>query len=362
MKKKMLLLLGVVFFISCSDDTEESSTTPVASNIIEVTENIDAPTTWLEGKVYIIKKNDFYVNNTLSIEPGTIIKFHPSYSYMTLGGTGTIVANGTADKPIIFTSYKDDAHGGDSNADAGATLPARKDWARISTNGLNGSIFNYCEFYYGGSGSYTSTLEIYGGYATVTNCTFANNDGSDGSMQFGALDAGDATSGTIIQNNVFYNNIRPLSISSEFNLDNSNTFHNPANTSLRNTFNYIYVESINDINSNISWSETEVPYLINDVDFWINGTYTLTLANNVVLKFTPSSQIVCNNGSSNIVNYNGTGVYFTSIKDDSVNSKGDSNGDGSLTTPSANDWVGIYDNTAPFGDPNYFSWSNILYD
>ncbi len=59
-----------------------------------------------------------------------------------LGGSGTVIANGTAASPIIFTSYKDDVHGGDT--------------------------------------SYTFTLSLSAdSKATVTNCTFAHNDGSD---------------------------------------------------------------------------------------------------------------------------------------------------------------------------------------
>ncbi len=358
MKSKLLLGLGIIALLCCFSCSEDSDSVPTetGSNVIEVTADIDAPTTWLDGKVYLIKKNDFYVNNTLTIEAGVVVKFHPDYDYIVLGGTGTIVANGTLDKHIVFTSYKDDAHGGDTNGDGTATSPASKDWSNINTNALNGSSFNYCEFLYGGNGTYTNTLEIYSSVASVTNCLFAHNDGSDGSMDFGALDCSAALAGTVVQNNIFYDNIRPLSISTAFSLDNSNVFHNPADANSTNAYNYIYVESINEIVSNISWSETEVPYIIDDNDLWIMSTYSLTLANDVVLKFTPSSEIVCANGASNIINYNGTGVYFTSFKDDSRG--GDSNADVTATSPANGDWEGLYSDASS----SYFSWTNILYD
>ena len=115
---------------------------------------------------------------TLIIEPGTIIKFHPiNGPYLVLGTGGKIIANGTAAEPIIFTSFKDDAHGGDTNKDGSSTTPAVGDWFQINTNGEQDSLFNYCHFYYGGGGSYLNTLELFSSKATVTNCVFAFNKG-----------------------------------------------------------------------------------------------------------------------------------------------------------------------------------------
>ena len=54
-----------------------------------------------------------------------------------------------------------------------------------------------------------------------------------------------------------------------------------------------------------------------------------------------------------LINYDGTGVYFTSYKDDTH--KGDTNGDVSATSPSATEWLGVYNNV------NFYTWSNILY-
>lgn len=323
------------------------------SNVIEITADIENPTTWISGKIYVIKKWDFYVLNTLTIPENVIVKFHPTMGpNLTLGGTGTIIANGTAAKPVIFTSYKDDAHGGDTNGDGSATTPAVEDWGSISTNGLNGSVFNRCHFYYSGKSQYAALDLPVNSIATVTNCVFAFNSGFYGDM--GALSAAAAGPGTVIQNNVFYNNAKPLSISTAFNLDNSNTFHNPADASQKNTYNGIFVESMNEIENPLSWTEDEVAFVIDDNDFWINAA--LTLGNNVVLKFRPSATIVLNSGANPIVNYNGTGVYFTSYKDDSK--KGDTNADGSATTAADSDWNGIYNNVSSV----YMTWSNILYD
>ena len=365
--KHSVVILALLTLVGCGGGTGGSSVTPISTacpgmGLVEILNDINTNTTWLTNTVYVIRAFDFYVNATLTIQPGVIIKFHSTEGpMMLLGGSGTIIAQGTASNPIMFTSFKDDAAGCDTNGDGGATTPAALDWGSVDTNGLNGSIFNYTEFYYGGSSAYSTTLMFSAGSsATVTNSTFAHNDGNDASGGYGALDASDASAGTVITGNTFYDNVRPLSVSTAFDVDDSNTFHNPANPTETNTYNGIFVESINHITSHISWSETEVAYVIDDNDFWINSGATLTLADNVVLKFRPASFLLLADGASALVNNVGTGVSFTSYKDDTL--KGDTNADAGATTPAVGDWGGIYDDSLTIPSPYFFTWANIFYD
>ncbi len=347
----MLAIAGLIFAAGC--DKEEPD--PIDSNIVTIMNDIGQVTTWSADSIYLIRAWDFYINNTLTIEAGTIIKFHSDGPDMIIGSGGTIIANGTDTKPIIFTSWKDDEHGGDTNGDTDGTTPARKDWGGISTNDNNGSVFNYCEFYYGGNSTYTSTLEVYGNNIQVTHCTFAFNAGDDPSGWYGALDAGYAESACVINSNTFYDNIRPFSVGLEFSIDNSNSFSHPTDNQRRNQYNGIFVETLNELNSAISWHETEVPFVIDDNDWWITSGASLTLGNNVCLKFRPQSAIVMDDTDA-IINHDGAGIIFTSYKDDTC--KGDTNGDGSATQPGPDDWLGIYDNITS----EYVSWSNMYYN
>jgi len=226
--------------------------------------------------------------------------------------------------------------------DGSSTTQAAGDWMNIATNGEQDSQFSHCHFYYGGGGSYLNTLELYDSRTTVINCIFAyNKGGKSGDFYYGALDASQALAGTVIAGNRFYGNIQPLSVGWKFN-------------------NGIYYNTSDNISGNLSWGETEVAFVIDDNDLWVNSGYTLTLGNNVVLKFTNGSYLLLDDGASALVNRNGTGVYFTSYKDDTK--KGDTNGDGPATSPAVSDWGGIYDNSLSIPSPYYFNWSNILYD
>ncbi len=343
--------------VACEKDKDENGPDN-GSNLVIIEDDITEPTTWSGDSVYLIKAWDFYVENTLTIQPGTVVKFHPSEGpSMTLGGNGTVIASGTQAKPIVFTSFKDDSRGGDTNGDGDATDPAPKDWNNINTNGTNGSVFRYCEFYYGGSGSYTTTLAIEAGsVGTVENCTFAYNAGDDASGWYGALDFSSADRNSSLKGNVFYSNVRPLSVMADMDVPDDQVFHDPNDPSTTNQYNGIFVETIDDITrATVKWEETEVPFVIDDNDWWIESGASLQLGDNVVLKFRPGSAMTLDEGPSALINYNGTGVYFTSYKDDTR--LGDTNGDGTGTPPVKGDWSGIYDNNAGV----YLSWANILY-
>ena len=88
-----------------------------AQNVINVTDgDISGDVAWTSNNTYVL--NGFvYVDEgeTLTIEPGTVIKGKPGQaenaSALIIARGGKIFANGTADKPIIFTAEADQLNG-----------------------------------------------------------------------------------------------------------------------------------------------------------------------------------------------------------------------------------------------------------
>lgn len=355
MKKLLIsLIVPISLFFSCNDGGDNNGGGDQAeTNVVVVEYDITAPRTWYADSVYILPFG-MKVEAALTIEAGTTIKIGATQS-IDVWDNGVINAVGSAGKPIVFTSVKDDSKGGDTNKDGGATTPAKGDWSYIDLRTSNGSKFMYCQFYYGGNTLGYGALVLGNNTSTVDNCLFAYNDSYVmGSNIYGTLYADNANPATKITNNTFFGNTVPLSINSELSIDNSNQFHNSDNISETNRYNGIFVHTQDILTGNVSWKETEVAFVVtySSLELWENTT--LTLANDVVLKFTANAGLELQNAST-LINYNGTGVAFTSFKDDTK--KGDTNGDGTATSPVDGDWDGVYN----ISTMNYYSWSNIYY-
>ena len=67
---KCVMIAMLLFFLA--------GCVPGGLPIVEITDDINVTTTWEGGTIYVINEFDFWVNATLEIEPGAIIKFDSS--------------------------------------------------------------------------------------------------------------------------------------------------------------------------------------------------------------------------------------------------------------------------------------------
>ena len=153
---------------------------PVQAATVEKCGNISANETWTSGNVYVITCDvDILTGVTLTIQAGTVVKFR--YTTTDLFVHGTLDVQGTAANRVVFTSYKDDASGGDTNGDGTATTPAAGDWEVI--------------YFYNGANTFDYSLVQYGGYYNY-GAIYVNN-----------------VSPTITNNIIRYNNYYGINVS-----------------------------------------------------------------------------------------------------------------------------------------------------
>ncbi len=143
---------------------------------------IKQDTTW-GGTVYLKGQNVVKRGTTLTILPGTVVKFlwsdedGDNIGDGELTVEGDLIAKGTKDKPILFTS--------------GQEHPKPKDWTFVQLSVSKKSDVEYCIFEYAFSG-----LQVHYSTASVKNCVFRNN--FEG-MRFSTTDV-------MIERNDFLNN------------------------------------------------------------------------------------------------------------------------------------------------------------
>ena len=266
---------------------------------------------------------------TLILEPGVVFKGGRIDVYGTLSATGSIV------NPIIFTSFKDDSILGDSNNDGNLSSPAPGDWEGIKIWSTGQAFFDYTNFYYGGYfDSYLlnplySTILVENGTIEIMNSEISYSEYTGLYLQ------GDQQH-SIIQDNVFSFNESAMYIdsydynSSEIkNLPTGN--HIRGNTGVSNTRNII----------GFSGSFTGTTYLDKMTSLAYDGYFTIAEGATLILE----PGVVFKGGRIDVHGtLSATGsisnpILFTSFKDDSV--LGDSNNDGSLSSPTPGDWEGI---------------------
>ncbi|MBM3881758.1 MAG: LEPR-XLL domain-containing protein [Verrucomicrobia bacterium] len=127
---------------------------------------------------------------TLTIVPGQIFKLGNERLVQI---DGTLTAKGTAERPIVFTSWRDDSAGGDSNNNGAGDEPLSGDWQSIVLNdGSDASVLEYVEVryagnrYYSGHGARRLSLQLSRSNATLRQVKVLSADGVAIGMYGGA--------------------------------------------------------------------------------------------------------------------------------------------------------------------------------
>ncbi len=355
-----------------------------------VSGTISSNTTWTAAESPYVISSSVTVNSgvTLTIEPGVVVKMGKTSAYLSVNGT--LVSAGTEAQPVVFTSIKDDAHGGDTNGDGSATSPAPGNWSNITLgSAASASSLQHTEVLYGGyylsasvivsgsSPSFDSLLvdrshkfgvRVSSGEpsltdSTISNCTIGVQVSSCGpaarveSCEFTSV----STTGIDVQGG------SPELASNHFSgpCASAISVASAATPRLDNNTGSGYNHRIllGSTGRSASWTLTKqpFPYVASTSSIssglTVNPGCTLAIEPGVVLKMLSTSSALSVGGT--LVS-NGTledPVVFTTIKDDTHG--GDTNNDGSATSPTAGGWGGVVFESTASG--NTLSHVEVLY-
>ncbi|MDO8620038.1 MAG: hypothetical protein Q7R64_01665 [bacterium] len=321
---------------------------------------------------------------TLTIDPGVVIKI-VSNNEPWIRVAGTIHANGTAEHPVVFTSFHDDDYGGDMNANGASTTPSAGNWRRILIeNTSSGSSFTNTLVRYAGNNNLSDSnakkgaigvdgttvafdglvveksnfhgLSLVNSNSTIVNSTFSSSTNASALASGVFISSGSPT----IANSVISGNYRGVTIENATPTLTGNTFTGNSteamistgvvgsfsgNSGSGNGKNAIVFESGSLLASGVAtttFSANGLPYLVKGTATVASGA-TLSFATGVVVKGWDSTQ--SNNGrilvpSGATLHSFGTtasDIVFTSMRDSSV---GGTIALG-MSGATAGDWKGI---------------------
>ena len=305
----------------------------------EITSPTLGTTTWTKaGSPYHVTVDvTLSTGATLTIQPGTIVKFDLG---RLLQVNGTLNALGTDQDSIVFTSWRDDNYGGDSNGDLGATIPVAGDWNTIyfpNTNS-NASVMSRCIVRYGGSGG-NGLIRC-----DAQNALTLRQSRLERGSNYGlwSNSGGPRLYANIIQQNMSY----AIAVTGYDDI----TFRNPAepllaeNVLAGNGHDALSVANGGSSTVSGTWRKVGVPTYPYVVTASVNvNDSPLTLDPGLIVKMAQTTRIfVDGNDGSPAFTAVGTvadSIVFTALTDDGYG--GDTNGDLNGTGPSPGYWAQI---------------------
>ncbi|WP_275100433.1 right-handed parallel beta-helix repeat-containing protein, partial [Sedimenticola hydrogenitrophicus] len=137
---------------------------------------------WAQGMADEVREYVVYGSNNLhipqflvlTVDPGVIVKFSGSAG---ISVDGALVADGSVEEKIIFTSIHDDTAGGDTNGNGSDTAPVNGNWGGITFGDSLFDVFSVVDHvkvrYAGSNGS--GALYFYRSDITVENSEISNS-------------------------------------------------------------------------------------------------------------------------------------------------------------------------------------------
>ena len=314
-----------------NDDSITLSGNTASGNLVNgfgVAGSITGTVTWDGDDTFpFVVESDLTVNAgaTLTLTPGTVVKFHDRYDDLRV--SGTLIADTTADDPITFTSIKDDTVGGDTNGDGSTSSPAASDWSSLRfTSSSTGSVLDHAVVRYGGWEYYENV------WVDTTDITLTNNTIAHSSYYGLTFDNALPPS---LSNNTFISNTNYAVYAALTDNDDSITLS--GNTASGNLVNGFGVAG--SITGTVTWDGDDTFPFVVESDLTVNAGATLTLTPGTVVKFRDWYDDLRVNGTLIADTTASEPIYFTSIRDDTVG--GDTNDDGNATLPAPNLWDSI---------------------
>jgi len=326
---------------SSPDEDYLWATTP-PSLTVPVSGTINSNSTWGPNVVHLLNGSvTLAASASIDVQPGAIVKFQTDTSKFLI--SGDLNVNGTASSPSYFTSYHDDAVGGDTNSNATSSYPGKGDWLYIQTNSGSSVSFDNTEIRYGSYGLYTNN----GGNINIVDSVIASNSSYGLNITSSSVDIQDSTirdngnyginisgNGSLtLQNNNFINNTSAAG----FILLGFKNITASGNTASGNTGDLgMHIKGT--LYTDQTWADS-LPYIITTNSVTVSSGKTLNINPGTIIKPQTGASTLYVDGTLNVLGSSSAPVYFTSIKDDVIG--GDTNNDDSASTPVAGNWRGV---------------------